>query len=419
MDADSRTTAPCGPGRLVLAIGPCSVVRVPLQPEAEQSGSDAFVAETPLLGPEAVVASGVLQVLLLPPPPDAVDDSEAAMASLAIAPQGGGCAFFCLCPPGTVVEIAPGEAVLVVPDPEASGPGPASSICGVVFEAGGLHAVVEQLIAHGCKARWQANKEAHIAGGAAVFAGHFLAGAISATGQVVGQGVRLAGEKAVSAELVAKKKPVKLSPAAKSGATLARSATRTLSDATGAVMTGVAGAAGMAAAAIHKKMPDCNEQWQEDAKVVGKSALEAGVVVWQAVQETAQQLGGDVAEASAGIVGHRYGDEAGVTARDSLHAVGNLYNTAGYFSVTGAAQMVAAGSAQGLTQSIDDRAEPAAAAGSCKAAVENPAADMSATKATLEISAAEESAVEELPKEEEEVFAGPCTEEIDGMYLGY
>jgi len=252
--------------------------------------------------------------------------------------------------------------------------------------------IASVLSGHGCKVKWQANREAHIAADAAAFAGYFLANAIAVTGQAVGKGVRYADSAVVSSEIIPTKS-VEMPPAAKTGASLARKATLTMANATTVLASGLATAASAAAATAHEHMPDCSEQWQEDAKVVGKSALEAGVVVWQAVQDTTMRLGADVAEASAGLVGHRYGEEAGAATRDSFHAVGNVYLASANLSIKGAAQTAAAGSAQGLARSIDQGTS----------SVEAPCAEPS------------------IPRQdpEQDVLRAPCTEAVDDKDFGY
>lgn len=126
----------------------CSVVRVQLPAgssdgtlhcDAAEGRGNAENHALPL-DPEATIAHGTLQLLALPPPPDVVDEDEsAAVVALAIASRDGGCSFFCLCPSGTAVFVAPGEACLIVLDPDDVGRGPARTVCGIVFEAGGLH----------------------------------------------------------------------------------------------------------------------------------------------------------------------------------------------------------------------------------------------------------------------------------------
>lgn len=330
------------------------MLRVALPGTAEEPATE---------GTEAPIAGGTLQVLALPPPPDSVDeDEEGSHLALAIASQTGDCLFFCLCPPGTAIAAALGPSVLIVPDPDQNGTGPAKTACGIVFGTDGLKAVASCLQKKGrCKVSWQANEEAHIAGNVAVFAGNFLAGALVATSEAVGKGVRYASNAAISSELISADE-VTLPPVARTGVKLARQGSLMVANATGFLVSGLAKVAGKTAAVVHEQMPDLTEQWQEDAKVVGKSALEASVTVWTAVQEATKHLASEVAEASSEVAGHRFGDEVGTATRESLHCVGNVYLATSLMSLSGAGQMTAAGGAQGLTDSIDLRCQPSSSA---------------------------------------------------------
>jgi hypothetical protein len=363
------------------------VLRVPLTDTA---------AEPEREGTEAPIADGTLQVLALPPPPDSVDeDEQGSHLALAISPQTGGCSFFCLCPPGTAIAVALGHSVLVVPDPDHNATGPAKTACGIVFGTDGLKAVATCLQKKGrCKVSWQANKEAHIAANAAVLAGNFLAGAVIATSEAMGKGVRCASNAAISSELISADE-VSLPPSARKGVQLARKGSLMVAKATGFVVSGLATAAGKTAAVVHEQMPDLTEQWQEDAKVVGKSALEAGVTVWHAVQEATQHLASEVAEASSEVAGHRFGEEVGTATRDSLHAVGNVYLATSLMSLSGAGQMTAAGTAQGLADSIDQKSQPP------------PPALVLPPLEQVEVYV------------EDELSIAPCTEPVEDKYLGY
>lgn len=293
-----------------------------------------------------------------------------------------------------------------MPDPERNGTGPPRTACGIVFGSGGLKAVATCLQKTGrCKVAWQANKEAHIAGDAAVYAGHFLAAALIATSEVVGKGVRYASNAAVSSDLIPTEE-VALPPAARTGVKLARQGSLMVAKGTSFLISGLATVAGKTAAVVHEQMPDLTEQWQEDAKVVGKSALEAGVTVWSAVQEATKHLASEVAEASSELAGHSFGEEVGTTTRESLHIVGNVYLATSLMSVSYAGQMTAAGTAQGLTDSIDRTP-----------AVLPPLEQ--ATQTYRQPSPALSSPSPEQVHVEDALSVTPCTETVEDRYLGY
>ncbi|CAK0821666.1 unnamed protein product, partial [Prorocentrum cordatum] len=68
--------------------------------------------------------------------------------------------------------------------------------------------------------------------------------------------------------------------------------------------------------------------------------------VWEALSEASGQLCSGVADASAGVIGHKYGAQAEEAARDGMHAVGNVLQMRSYVTSAVVAPMIAAKSAR-------------------------------------------------------------------------
>eukprot|EP00811_Abedinium_folium_P005556 NODE_15116_length_1067_cov_3.600000.p2 GENE.NODE_15116_length_1067_cov_3.600000~~NODE_15116_length_1067_cov_3.600000.p2 ORF type:complete len:129 (-),score=15.63 NODE_15116_length_1067_cov_3.600000:487-873(-) len=100
---------------------------------------------------------------------------------------------------------------------------------------------------------------------------------------------------------------------------------------------------------------------------VGASTISAGAVVYSAVEDATACLWRDVADTSADVIGYKYGEEAGTTARDGMHAVGNIYEIKACVSRKALATFLVAKSAEDLT--VDCYAHPVAmiAVGTCDA----------------------------------------------------
>lgn len=186
-----------------------------------------------------------------------------------------------------------------------------------------IEKLASQLQERGCRVRWLANEGATWAARGVESTGSVIASAIKVVGSTVGSGVRAAGAAAVTSGLLEPGR-VELHQDAIGAASGAREITRKVAGATGWAIDSVISTVGAAAATVSTGTPGPTEQWMVDTKVVGASSLRAGGQVWQAFQDASADFWREVADTSSDVITHKYGSEAGKTARDSMHAVGNV-----------------------------------------------------------------------------------------------
>jgi hypothetical protein len=189
--------------------------------------------------------------------------------------------------------------------------------------AGPIERLASKLQERGCKVQWLANEGATWAARGVESTGAVIAGAIKVVGSSVGSGVRAAGAAAVESGLL-KPERVELHQDAAAAASGAGEITRKVVGVTGWALDSVISTVGVAAATVSTSMPGPTEQWMVDTKVVGASSLRAGGQVWQAFQDASTGFWKEVADTSSDVIAHKYGSDAGKTARDSMHAVGNV-----------------------------------------------------------------------------------------------
>eukprot|EP00928_Gymnodinium_smaydae_P071100 TRINITY_DN54777_c0_g1_i1.p1 TRINITY_DN54777_c0_g1~~TRINITY_DN54777_c0_g1_i1.p1 ORF type:complete len:538 (+),score=129.02 TRINITY_DN54777_c0_g1_i1:215-1828(+) len=237
--------------------------------------------------------------------------------------------------------------------------------CALHGDAASLAAVAALLLRCRYQVRRKAHAEAEWAARGIQGSGAAVASGIRRAASAAAWGVRSAGAVAARRSSAAGgyaggtpdgvEVPRELSAAA----SMSRSATRAAARGTGSLVRGLSSAVGWAACAVHDQLPNATETWHEDVKTVGKSSLGAGAQVWQALQDASAEFWGDVAETSAGLVRHRYGEEAGSVARDGLHAVGNVFEAQANISVRAVAPVLGAGVANSLAHKQEPQEPPA------------------------------------------------------------
>lgn len=119
---------------------------------------------------------------------------------------------------------------------------------------------------------------------------------------------------------------VEVSEGTKVAVTTARAGTRMAAEVSQAAISQVARLAVAAGSKVAENLPPAGADSQQaaQAKVVGKAALAGGLPVYKELQDALDLLVTCAADEGAGVVAHRYGDDAGQVARDGIHAVGNV-----------------------------------------------------------------------------------------------
>jgi len=343
------------------ALSPALAISCAAPSAAEEIAT--FLRQVAAMEPKVAtsLAVGTLRLIHLPPPPTKVD-MDPFLLLVVDGDCGSSGGNFCFpCPSETLFYAHKQQLIFQVPDgtgissPNSSTASEASvgqGICAIIFEEHGIDEVLTQLHEHGCRVQWLARREACEAAVCMQIAGTALAGAIRHTGGALGWGIRSAGDIAKRSELLVPEQ-CEVPAEAREAASVVRGATRAAAKATGKVVDGVATAVGWAAGALNAQLPGCTEQWQEDTKVVGKSSLGAGAEVFQAFQDATALFWKDVADTSAGVIGHKYGTEAGVTARESMHAVGNAFEMKSYVSKKAVGALLVGRSSKEISAAID------------------------------------------------------------------
>jgi hypothetical protein len=335
------------------------------------------------------IAAGRLDLIPLPAPPREVE-VEGAQRHLLMAvleperPSGGGReggSVSFLLQAGTVFSAE--GARLTFPLPEELRTGACSEVegweladtCVLLFsDFSWLEVVVSELLGYGYSVRWTANAEARWAADGVNAAGSAISEVIKVGASVAAAGVKAAGEAVQRSEILAPEH-MEMPAEAREVASAVRSATCTAAKVSGKAIDGLSSAIGWAARRISEQLPDVQEQWQEDVKVVGLSSLEAGASVWGALQEASTDFWKEVADTSAGVIGHKYGPEAGSTARDGMHAVGNVLEVKAYVSKRACGKILAAKSTKHAIGNADESHDEGCHPGSSLGAADRPAAE--------------------------------------------
>lgn len=292
--------ASCSQGRTLLVVRNCCA-RLLQEPNCLSSDAGRDNA----LGDD-VVAAGTLTLHLLRGVP------ESDLLSLTIQGRGH---FFLRCTASTHFVAESGRLVFEYP------PG-SGMMCAMMAAQRPMRELVALLFEHGCKVRWTANERATWAARGVEKTGSVVASAIKAAAAFAGGSVRATGQAAKESGLL-QREQVQLPQGAQGAAAGARSLTRAAAGLAGKALDGVASTIGVAAATARGSIPELEEQWMVDTKVVGASSMKAGGQVWQAFQDASAQFWKDFADTSSDVIGHKYGSEAEQVARDSMHAVGN------------------------------------------------------------------------------------------------
>merc|ERR1712050_661797 len=80
--------------------------------------------------------------------------------------------------------------------------------------------------------------------------------------------------------------------------------------------------------------------WVKDAQYVGGSSAHAAIAVFLALNGAADQLVQESLGSTAELVGHKFGEEAGVTSREGFHVVGNVMSAKSLLSAKAVAKTV-------------------------------------------------------------------------------
>lgn len=242
--------------------------------------------------------------------------------------------------------------------------------CALVASVSAIQQLVSVLTDHGCKVSWAANEGATWAARGVESFGSVIAGGIKAAGFAAGSGVRAAGRVARNSGLL-QPEELEVHPDARSAAAGARGVTRKVAGVAGQVLDTVVSTIGTAAGAVSSQMPEPTEQWMADTKVLGGSSLKAGGQVWQAFQDASAGFWKDVADTSSDVIAHKYGEEVGQTARDSMHALGNALEVKAVISKK-VAGMIAGKSCGPVAAALTNNGSEAQVAPALQAQLEGP-----------------------------------------------
>jgi len=297
-----------------------------------------------------LLAQGALELTAIPAPPS-LDDEELKKPSVVLT-IGEGTNLFCtLCLPGMNVCIF--DDFLTFPAAEDAGiaaGGRSGGICGLIADEGveTLRIIATQLGEFGCRLHWQPRPGARAAAQAIGFAGGAVAGGIDLAVGAVGGGFK-AASKALRKSGMIESKEQEVPKIVREGAAVARAGTLMASQVAGKFAHGIAWGAGWAAGKVHEKATKefhardfKSKQWHQDVKVLASASMEAGAGIFSSFAWSTYKVAGQVADAGCDLVGHRYGEEAGVVARDGIHCVGNALTVQALIAPPVIAKLVAA-----------------------------------------------------------------------------
>lgn len=323
----------------LLTVPGCKVVMLPVQ------GGDTVL-----------VAEGTLRALLLPPATESEQQTSRRLV-LSVCSQGGD---KCTNEAGFYYPVLRETPFCVAADGRCvTFPAELDNrIYGLeIGHSGGLQDLAEQLAAFGCTVQSHgkaASSSTNRAAGAVQQTGEAVASALTLASGVLAWGIKQAASTAKKSSLmVPTEKPVAVPAVVQQEVGYAREATHNVVMLSGMVVDSLAQTAGKMANHVGKCMQpkgtdgDSGGKWQ-DAQVVGKTTVEAGVNIFAALGTAMDQIVQSVADSSADLVGHKFGEEAGNTVRDGIHTGGNLMAAQGAISKKAVAKTVATQSAAGL-----------------------------------------------------------------------
>lgn len=264
-----------------------------------------------------------------------------------------------------------GGRCLTLPDPDGG------DNFGILFNEGGMEAVVDLLQNCGCRV-WQQSDPAMVAAlaqdaaegpkhgkAATATAGAVQDAAAKATGAIkLAAGALSWGIRAATAEVKQSPlmkptdKPVSVPPAVQQAAAAGRTGTVAVvhvsSRAVDSAAKLAAAMAGKASAVVVHAGSGASGNtggWVADASLVGGSSVSAAVAVFLALNDAADQLVQESLGSTAELVGHKCGEEAGATTREGFHVVGNLMAAKSLLSKKALAKTVGKGAAVGAVRS--------------------------------------------------------------------
>jgi len=294
------------------------------------------------------VAEGSLRLLSLP---RAVEGRPCAVLCVGASQEGPGSEASGFCHPllpGSPVLLGQDGACVTIPGEEG--------ILGVTCaEAADVRQLAAELEACGCTVRRPPSANASAAASTARQAGDAVAGVIQLGAGALSWGMSQAKTAAQTSKLMApSEKPLEVPDVVKREAGYAREGTKNVVMLTGLFVSELTAVAKSVAESAGDKVGGGGGPKgavAQDAQHVGQAGLQAGLTVFAALQDAADQLVRHAADSSADLVGHKFGEEAGDTARDGLHAVGNVLEARGALCPKAVGKKVAVGGGAAFAQS--------------------------------------------------------------------
>lgn len=363
------------------------------------------------------IACGTLRLLCLPPPPgDEEADVEHRVVMAVLAGSTGSDELCFSFAPGTLVVATRPYMLFPVPKVTGAAAGELASrlrlesqaCCALATPDHRFDDCAALLGQHGCRVRFQAQNGAIKAAENVEKAGAVAAALVHMVGDVLDEGVRALGAAAKEAlrdepvttnvlpfSTTERHTPVTVPPSppppaatlakahasgqgslagvasvpatapavavvvpeeARAVISVARQTSLCAAKVTGKFVDGAAAAIGWAAGALGEQLPESSEQWQADAKAIGRSSLLAGGQVWSAFCSVSGKFWAKSADTTSEVLGDCYGDEVGAAARDTMHAVGNVVEVASIVSRKSGTTILAGRSAQEIAAATGESA---------------------------------------------------------------
>eukprot|EP00931_Biecheleriopsis_adriatica_P043486 TRINITY_DN24865_c0_g1_i1.p1 TRINITY_DN24865_c0_g1~~TRINITY_DN24865_c0_g1_i1.p1 ORF type:complete len:410 (-),score=79.27 TRINITY_DN24865_c0_g1_i1:261-1490(-) len=339
----------------------CELYWLP-RPEAD---ADAASGRQSSSASASLLAKGLLELRALPAPPSPSNSGKESCEINVMLSVKGEDSFFCsLCFPGMDVCIFDDFMTFPAPeDADKSVGANTSGVCALVFEAGtkAMRRTADQLGDFGCQLHWQPRPSVRAAATAVGYAGGALAAGIELTVDAVGGGVKRAGRALRHSGLV-QQEDGEVPDFVRNGASMARQGTLLASTYAGKLSYGIAKGAGWVAGKACDIAKDewderqlKSEQWHQDAKALASASMDAGAEVFKSFAWAPYKIAGSVADAGCDVLSHKYGDDTGTAARESIHSVGNVLTAACLVSPAVVAKLAAARASQEVAAKLDGR----------------------------------------------------------------
>lgn len=172
--------------------------------------------------------------------------------------------------------------------------------------------------------------------------GNSVSEAIALGAGVLAWGIRQGGE-FMKKNLTPKEEAAAVPTAVKQGTHTARDVSKQAVDLSKNVMGAIISTAAQMGTAIAGS--GASDKVPDSVKVVGETGIKAGMQVWTALQDAGDTLVAETCDTTADVVGYKYGEDAGATAREGMHVVGNVISVKNQMSGKTVAKKIIKGTA--------------------------------------------------------------------------